>query len=103
MGRTEERKAYFKAYRQTEKYKSYQRDYRKPYEQSESRKVFREVNALKRKARRLANKAKKSGLIKQCPCVRCGAGNTQMHHEDYTKPLDVVWLCHACHVLEHVS
>ena len=36
-------------------------------------------------------------------CSSCGATNVklQAHHEDYTKPLDVRWLCTACHGWEH--
>ncbi len=34
-------------------------------------------------------------------CARCGrdvgAKNIAAHHEDYSKPLDVVWLCRNCH------
>jgi hypothetical protein len=35
------------------------------------------------------------------PCERCGAPKTEMHHPDYSKPLEVVFLCHPCHLREH--
>ena len=35
------------------------------------------------------------------PCERCGSTNAQLHHDDYERPLDVRWLCPACHGLEH--
>lgn len=54
------------------------------------------------KARLLARKAYQTGLIKKQPCVFCGSAETEMHHEDYSKPIDVVWLCHPHHMkLEH--
>ena|SRR5215471_6534448 len=34
-------------------------------------------------------------------CERCGAPNAHAHHDDYAKPLDVRWLCRACHGIEH--
>lgn len=39
-------------------------------------------------------------LVKQ-PCERCGAGKAHAHHEDYSKPLDVVWLCQTHHQARH--
>lgn len=34
-------------------------------------------------------------------CERCGAEKTVAHHEDYSKPLDVMWLCQPCHIQRH--
>jgi ribosomal protein S27AE len=42
-----------------------------------------------------------SGAIVRIPCVRCGETNSLAHHEDYDKPLDVMWLCQPCHKKRH--
>ena len=40
----------------------------------------------------------KSLLIRSPVCEVCGAQcKTEGHHEDYNKPLQVVWLCPRCH------
>jgi hypothetical protein len=37
-------------------------------------------------------------LVRAETCSRCGeAKPTEAHHSDYSKPLDVVWLCVKCH------
>lgn len=36
-------------------------------------------------------------------CERCHAEKTQAHHDDYSKPLDVRWLCAPCHAAHHVA
>lgn len=56
-------------------------------------------NPEKRKAQQAANNALRAGQIERKPnCQRCG-GNPplEMHHDDYAKPLDVIWLCLECH------
>lgn len=41
---------------------------------------------------------KKGDLQKPKECECCGKkGKIEMHHEDYTKPLEVQWLCTGCH------
>ena len=40
-------------------------------------------------------------LIPQ-PCEVCGKEKSQGHHEDYSKPLDVIWLCVRHHQDRHI-
>lgn len=34
-------------------------------------------------------------------CEKCGAPSRHKHHEDYSKPLDVTYLCIRCHRQRH--
>lgn len=43
----------------------------------------------------------KRGKIKKTPCVVCGDEKSEAHHTDYTKPLDVTWLCRKHHLELH--
>ena len=46
----------------------------------------------------------KSGrLIRPATCSQCGGTTPQIeaHHTDYSKPLDVTWLCTYCHFQAH--
>lgn len=45
--------------------------------------------------------ARRKGLLVPKPCERCGAARVEGHHEDYDKPLEVVWLCRKCHTKRH--
>lgn len=44
--------------------------------------------------------AVKRGIVDRFPCF-CGNTKSQGHHADYSKPLDVVWLCAMHHSREH--
>lgn len=43
----------------------------------------------------------KYGRLKQQPCELCGIPQTQAHHDDYSQPLKVRWLCEKHHRAEH--
>jgi hypothetical protein len=53
------------------------------------------------RARYITNYAKRAGRIEQKPCQVCGEVNSQAHHPDYSKPLDVIWLCPEHHAQAH--
>lgn len=41
-------------------------------------------------------------LVRKEECEQCGLKcKTQGHHEDYSKPLEVIWLCTICHGEKH--
>ena len=43
------------------------------------------------------HKAVKAGTLKKMTCRVCGVSKTEAHHPDYSRPLDVMWLCRKCH------
>lgn len=53
------------------------------------------------KAHRILQAAVRRGEVQRGPCVACGKPSAHGHHDNYSKPLDVTWLCHACHVEHH--
>lgn len=52
-------------------------------------------------SRYIFRKAVMSGKIKRLPCEVCGDKKSQGHHEDYSKPLEVIWLCRTHHEDRH--
>lgn len=50
------------------------------------------------------NAINRGKLARGVECRKCGSqDNIQAHHEDYSKPLDVMWLCSKCHYDLHSS
>ncbi len=60
-------------------------------------------NFKKYKARSVSKIALKNGTIKKHPCGKCGNKKSEMHHENYDKPLDITWLCRRCHSQRHLE
>ena len=61
----------------------------------------REYNNYTHLARKKLHYAIEIGKIKRLPCVVCGNVKSCGHHEDYSKPLEVIWLCAKHHHLLH--
>ena len=61
----------------------------------------RKEHPEKEKAYEKVRLAIKSGILKRLPCEICGNTKPQAHHEDYSKPLGVKWLCQKHHDIRH--
>lgn len=64
-------------------------------------KDYRIKNPQKAEAHRLLLKAIRRGDLKRLPCEKCSSVKSHGHHEDYNKPLEVIWLCPKNHVQRH--
>ena len=59
---------------------------------------FRKENPDKYKAHMAINNGKRAGLVTKKPCEVCGTTKRlESHHDDYSKPLEVRWLCSVHH------
>lgn len=60
---------------------------------------WRKANPEKKAAHAYVYRALKAGLLKRPDrCAVCLAiGPVEAHHEDYSMPLQVIWVCCSCH------
>lgn len=70
---------------------------------------------IKQRARNAVITAQRRGLLERQHCEACGKGsehppgtydylkNIHAHHDDYSKPLEVRWLCGSCHKRHHIK
>ncbi len=107
-----------------ERVRRYQRRERRAYERRTSKRRAHRVAAQKRNlelyginstakdafkkygpkniAGMITARAVKNGTLVKADCVKCGDPDSQAHHEDYYKPLDITWLCRSCHKQRHM-
>lgn len=85
---------------QTEKYRKSEKGRKMTYQMLKRQ---REKYPEKFKARHAVNYAVKTGkLLKPKTCQDCSKeSRIEGHHDDYTRPLDVLWLCPRCHKAKH--
>ena len=88
-----------------EKYRAYDRARGKIPERikanTEVNRAWRAEDKRRHMAHSAVARAIKAGSLVRSPCIRCGESKSLAHHEDYDKPLDVMWLCQPCHKQRH--
>lgn len=85
-----------------EQYSAYEsRRWQRPERRVQMRDCIRRRRARspeKDAARYAVSNAIRDGRLVRGPCAFCGTTvRVQAHHEDYSRPLDVVWACFKCH------
>lgn len=66
-------------------------------------KEWRSKYPKKYKAHNIVNNNIRSGNLHKEPCEICGSEKTVAHHDDYSKPLNVRWLCQPHHKQWHAK
>jgi len=84
-----------------EKIKAYRADYGKTEvgkaAASRAASKYQAKNPIKVKAKDVVAYAIKMGRLARLPCETCGEAKVEAHHDDYSKPLDVRFLCIVHH------
>ena len=96
---SEDHKLYMSSDGAKENKKKYQRKYLESGRFAISRDAYEKRNQIKVIARRMLYNALRRGDVeKRKDCEKCHSkGKIQGHHCDYSKPLEVNWLCRPCH------
>ena len=74
----------------SEKLTTYSRTYRAKYPQKLRANATIQTNV-------------KRGKIDRKPCEVCGSEKADAHHDDYSRPMDVRWLCRTHHAAVHAT
>lgn len=77
-----------------------------PHRRAAAKRVSERWNAQNKDAYRahyLVGNAVRDGRLKKSPCLFCSALYVHAHHRDYSKPLEVIWLCPKCHHRLHAN
>ena len=87
--------------------KEYCRECRKAHNVLVHRRLYSGLNddeRIKATCRSMTKYFIRKGLIKKTNCVKCGSDRrVESHHADYSKPMEVVFLCFNCHRIHHAN
>ena len=85
-----------------EKYAAYERERNKRPERKLAQREYTKRRPPEKKAAHYAvGNAVRDGRLTPKPCEVCGSTKVQAHHDDYSRPLDVRWLCFVHHMAHH--
>ena len=70
-------------------------------QRTEVNRAWRQEDKRRQKAHNAVRYAMIKGTLIKNSCERCGNEKSLAHHDDYDKPLDVMWLCQPCHKERH--
>jgi hypothetical protein len=62
---------------------------------------YRSAHPDRRIAHQAVQTAIRNGTLAKKPCAICRSEKSNAHHEDYAKPLEVIWYCHQHHMARH--
>lgn len=82
-------------------YKRFHENPKRRAEQFEQSKSWAKRYPERRKAQNFVSNAIRDGRMTKKSCEVCGRDDSHAHHEDYSKPADVVWLCPVHHSRHH--
>lgn len=70
-----------------------------------ARRKSRTKDPIKNRARNRVYRAIKAGtLVRPDACEECGRScRPEAAHKDYSRPLDVMWLCRKCHAVRDLG
>ena len=84
-----------------EKAQKYNKSHRKEINAYYKKRILNDWNSqLRLRANSTVNNAIKQGKMKRGVCEICGK-KAEAHHCDYSKPLDIMWLCREHHLEWH--
>lgn len=68
---------------------------------TEISRAWRQEDSRRSRAHSAVARAIRNGELLRQPCSLCNEPKSVAHHEDYDKPLEIVWLCQPCHKQHH--
>ena len=102
-----QRREYYRKWRTThrDELRKYQRKYyQKHHPECQSYfKNYKEKYPERKRAIAIVSYAIKKGRLKKSCCIICANKKSEAHHQDYNKPLEVIWLCKSCHKKLHLG